>query len=167
MTQNVVGISSRSAQLLAADSQLSEAMHHLPGELLSAGYTDDDRALGPVEFERMLAFVNLAWRAGVPIAVGTDSPSAGGVIPGLAYHNELELLVAAGLSPLDALTCATRNGARLLRREADFGTLTGGRLADIVVLGRDPLLDIRNTLDIRAVFQGGQQLVDNSATVST
>jgi imidazolonepropionase-like amidohydrolase len=96
-----------------------------------------------------------AWAAGVQVSAGTDSigVDAAGTMPNI--HEELALLVEAGLSPLDAITAATRNGARAIGIEAARGTIAAGLAADLVVLGADPLADIRHTRDIVLVFRDG------------
>lgn len=95
--------------------------------------------------------------AGVRFLAGTDAgdPYA---LPGSSLHQELEALVAAGLSPMDALQAATRNAAEVLGRGDDFGTIEVGRRADLVLLSANPLEDIRNTRTIEAVALGGRWL---------
>ncbi|MSR03844.1 MAG: hydrolase, partial [Gemmatimonadetes bacterium] len=61
-----------------------------------------------------------------------------------------------GLTPLEALTAATRNGARVLGLESTLGTVEAGKLADLVVLGSDPTRDIRHLRDIVQVIKGGR-----------
>ncbi|NYZ64146.1 amidohydrolase family protein [Luteimonas deserti] len=95
--------------------------------------------------------------AGIAIGFGTDAGALPHRVPGFAEHRELELMQQAGYSPQQALTVATRDSARLLRLE-DRGLLAPGRRADFVVLGQDPLLDIRNTRAIEAVWQAGVQV---------
>jgi hypothetical protein len=95
--------------------------------------------------------------AGVPLMAGTDSMIPG-VSPGFALHDELELLVAAGLSTHQALAAATSGPAKWLRGEGDFGVVAPGRRADLLLLDADPLADIRNTRKISAVVQGGRVL---------
>ncbi len=131
----------------------------LPSESFSTEYTDEDRLLGKREFESILRFVERSHEAGVRICAGTDSPSAGGVLPGIAYHNELELLVRCGFSPLKALHAATGRAAELLGVEDTVGTIAPGMLADILVLEDDPTSDIRHARSVRAVFMGGGQVV--------
>lgn len=98
---------------------------------------------------------------GVPILAGTD---LGGpyVYPGFSLHDELALLVEAGLSPLDALRAATLNPARFLGATDSLGTIAPGQFADLVLLDGNPLEDIRNTQQINAVMIRGR-LVDRSA----
>jgi hypothetical protein len=95
-------------------------------------------------------------RAGVVLVAGTDAPYPG-VAQGEGLHRELELLVEAGLSPLEAITSATRNAALLIGAE-DWGTITPGSVADLLVVDGRPDRDIRRTRDIHMVMQGGRIL---------
>ncbi|HEX8209919.1 MAG TPA: amidohydrolase family protein [Longimicrobium sp.] len=103
--------------------------------------------------------VGLAHRAGVGILAGTDASDEAYVFAGSGVHDELALLVGAGLSPLDALRAATLNPARYLGALDSLGTVAPGRLADLVILDANPLADIRNTTRIHAVVSNGR-LVD-------
>ena len=94
-------------------------------------------------------------KAGITVAAATDAGNTG-TLHGASMHRELALMVGAGLSPAEALVCATRNGAILMKREKDLGTLEPGKLADLVVLDGDPLADIANTKRIRLVMKGGK-----------
>jgi len=76
--------------------------------------------------------------------------------PGFSLHDELELLVQAGLSPMEALQAATFNPARFLGREKEIGTVEKGKIADLVVLDANPLESIGNTRKIDAVVFGGR-----------
>lgn len=93
------------------------------------------------------------YNAGIPIGFGSDS-GVGFRIPGIAEHRELVLMVEAGLTPLQSLTIATSNAARLLKLD-DRGSIQAGKRADLVVLDADPLQDIRNTLRINSVWHRG------------
>jgi len=105
-----------------------------------------------------LAVVQRLARAGVPFLAGTDTPAGVDVIPGSSLHHELARFVDAGFSPLAALQTATINPARFLGREAELGTIEPGKLADLVVLDRNPLLDIASTRSIAAVVTAGRYL---------
>ncbi len=106
---------------------------------------------------RFLANLRRALDAGVTVVAGTDTGNPL-VFPGFSMHHELELMVEAGMSPMDALLAATRMPARMLGQEEVFGTLTPGRRADLLVLGADPLIDIRNTRTLEVVIQNGRVL---------
>ncbi|WP_181458421.1 amidohydrolase family protein [Paenibacillus pabuli] len=77
-------------------------------------------------------------------------------IYGISLHDELEWLVKSGLTPLQALQSATLNPARYLEREQELGTVEKGKLADLVILDKNPLEDIRNTTSISAVILDGK-----------
>jgi imidazolonepropionase-like amidohydrolase len=97
--------------------------------------------------------------AGVNIGFGTDSGALPGRIPGFAEHHELELMVQAGLTPMHAITAATGENAKLLD-SPDRGTIVVGKRADLLVLDADPLIDIRNTQKIVAVYHNGRSIED-------
>jgi imidazolonepropionase-like amidohydrolase len=109
------------------------------------------RPIIPLELEN----VRLANRAGVVLLAATDVEFPLGV-PGLALHEELVRLVEAGLTPLEALQAATLNPARVLKMADALGSIEPGKLADLVLLDRNPLEDIRNTQKIRAVVADGR-----------
>jgi imidazolonepropionase-like amidohydrolase len=94
-------------------------------------------------------------QASVPVLAGTDLGDPY-VVPGFALHDELQLLVEAGLSPLHALRSATLEPARALGFSDEVGAIQPGKVADLVVLDADPLVDIRNTRRIRAVVLDGR-----------
>lgn len=95
-----------------------------------------------------------AYRAGVPILVGSDSPDSY-IFPGFSYHLEMEMLAQAGLPPLAVLRAATLSAARFMKLEARRGTVAEGRVADLVLLDADPLVDIGNIRSINAVIRSG------------
>lgn len=93
--------------------------------------------------------------AGVPIGAGTDTPIAL-AIPGYSLHNELEVLVAAGLTPLEALGAATVQPAKFFSLEDEMGAIAPGMRADLVLLDANPLIDISHTRTIDRVIARGQ-----------
>ncbi|MDO8991414.1 MAG: amidohydrolase family protein, partial [Daejeonella sp.] len=96
--------------------------------------------------------------AGVLVALGTDSGAFPIRAQGFAEHLELELLVEAGLSPLEAIRIATLNAARVLRIEKDYGSIEKGKIADLLILDANPLENIQNTRKIYAVYRVGQMV---------
>jgi imidazolonepropionase-like amidohydrolase len=101
--------------------------------------------------------------AGIPLLAGTDTASCHPyTFPGFSLHDQLALLVQAGLTPMEALQTATLQPARFLGRENEIGTVQKDRLADLVLLDANPLADIRNTRKIHAVVVGGR-LLDRAA----
>jgi imidazolonepropionase-like amidohydrolase len=96
---------------------------------------------------------------GVRVALGTDS---GGdpqryFIQGFAEHHQMELMVDAGLTPMQVIQAFSQKAAETLRIEKDFGTVANGKAADLLVLERDPLQDIKNMRSIAAVYLGGRK----------
>ena len=95
--------------------------------------------------------------AGVRIGYGTDS----GVLTrfeGFGEHMELELMVEAGMTPAQVISAATKSSAEFLGQEKDLGTLEQGKWADLIVLGADPLANIRNSRQIDAVYVAGNKV---------
>lgn len=115
-------------------------------------------SVGRAMFEKRLAQVGQLFRSGVVILPGTDAPLRNSP-PGFGLHGELEWLVRAGLSPWEALRAATLEPARFLGLADSLGTIEPGKLADLVLLNRDPLRDIRNTRSIRVVVADGRLVV--------
>jgi hypothetical protein len=109
----------------------------------------------PQMWEYRQRFVRELFRAGVPILAGTDTSTPYSV-PGFALHDELEVLVNAGATPLQALRAATLEPARFLGLAAELGTIAPAKLADLVVLEGDPLTDIRNSRRIHSVITRGR-----------
>jgi imidazolonepropionase-like amidohydrolase len=96
--------------------------------------------------------------AGVPIAMGTDTGAQVGRWQGYFEHVEMELMVKAGLTPMQVLVAATGTAARVMKLDAQLGTLQTGKWADMLVLNADPLADIRHTRQIDSVWIAGRRL---------
>jgi len=124
------------------------------GDFRLSDRTEEDYALARSVYKKLTELVVPMRRAGVEFLAGTDvlNPYC---LPGFSLHDELTLLVAAGLSPLEALQAATLNPARYLGKEKDLGTIEKGKIADLVLLEANPLEDIGNTRKIDAVVTGG------------
>jgi len=116
----------------------------------SASSPDTTSRPRPVTHTDSVGVLDLARRVRLPILAGTDAAP-----PGFSLHAELEMYVAEGLLPLQALRTATLNPAEILR-DNSLGRLAPGRLADLVLLDANPLVDIRNTTTIRAVVANGR-----------
>ena len=115
--------------------------------------TDQQRELVRQGYEKRNDFIGRFARAGGKTLAGCDAASF--VLPGICLHRELELLVEAGLTPMQAIQAATRNNFEFLQEE-DLGTLEAGKLADLIILRADPLADIRNTRSVQTVIQKGR-----------
>lgn len=99
--------------------------------------------------------VRQAHEAGVRIVAGTDAGDTY-VFPGFAIHDELEELVLAGISPLDALQMATIDAARFADKSTEYGSIEAGKVADMLLLDANPLIVIHNTQKIAGLFFNGQ-----------
>jgi imidazolonepropionase-like amidohydrolase len=146
--------------MLNAIPEEEQRRWNVPDMIARAGWTTADFTA----FRRSRAvqdrFLRIFHAKDGRIAVGTDAANQM-LIPGYAAHREMELLVAAGLTPSEAISAATRNGALLLRVDS-LGLVAPGKVADLVVLDRDPLADIRNTLSIDRVMIRGRMLSPDS-----
>ncbi|MEZ4867224.1 MAG: amidohydrolase family protein [Caldilineaceae bacterium] len=123
----------------------------LPGDFTQSGY-----AYRPVSADN-LQVVRQLYEAGAPLLLGTDAPMPCAV-PGFAVHQELQNLIDAGLSPYAALETATVNPARFLGQLDQWGTVTVGKTADLLLLRANPLADIANTTRIAGVMVKGRWL---------
>jgi imidazolonepropionase-like amidohydrolase len=94
------------------------------------------------------------WDAGIPVAMGTDAGNIG-TLHGASVFREMALMQQAGLTPLEVLRSATVNGSKAARREKEVGTIEPGRLADMVLLDADPLIDVGNLSQVYRVIKGG------------
>ena len=92
----------------------------------------------------------------VMLAGGIVGMGSHGEIPGLGFHWEMEAHVMGGWTPAEALRAGTLGSAEAIGREADLGSIERGKIADLIVLDRDPIANIRNTLSISWVMQGGR-----------
>ncbi|HKY28648.1 MAG TPA: amidohydrolase family protein [Pyrinomonadaceae bacterium] len=117
--------------------------------------TPEDWSNARRHYRRYVEILGAAHRAGIPILVGTDvlNPFT---FPGFSLHDELTLLVEAGLTPAEALRAATLNPATFLNTQDSLGTVEKGKFADLVVLDANPLEDVRNTARINAVILNGR-----------
>jgi len=120
-----------------------------------SGWSTDPVADREKFFQAELKMVGEMNKAGVPILAGTDTAAGVRVYPGFSLHEELELLVKAGLTPMEALQAATLNAGRYLGL-TDTGTIEKGKRADLVLLDSNPLADIKNTRKIRSVVLAGR-----------
>jgi imidazolonepropionase-like amidohydrolase len=125
-------------------------------------WTADDFARARAVWRVELGLVKRYFDAGVRLTAGSDLPNPW-VVPGAAFHRELELLHDAGIAIEDVLRIATRNGAEALGIAREVGTIEPGKRADLVVLAKDPLVDIRNTRVIVVVLQNGRIVAEPHA----
>lgn len=126
------------------------------GKRFAALSQEDRAALGRL-FPAELRIIGEMHRAGVPFLAGTDTPNPF-VLPGYSIHDELEFLVRAGLTPLQALQSATIAPARFLSLSGVLGTVEKGKIADLVLLDANPLSNIANTRAVHGVVANGRWL---------
>src|SRR5690606_38418403 len=105
-------------------------------------------------YRLMLDNLRRVHEAGIPVVLGTDAGNPL-TLHGPAVYPEMEAMAEAGLTPMEVIVASTRNAARAMGRE-DIGTLEPEKVADLVVLDRDPLSDIRNVRSVRLVVRGGE-----------
>jgi len=108
------------------------------------------------QFSWMKLFTNILYKNDVKLLTGSDT--YGMVIVGFSLHREFELLQEAGMRPYDILVASTINPARYLNTFAMEGTISEGKNANLVLLSKNPLLDIRNTQTIEGVMIKGKWL---------
>lgn len=123
------------------------------------GLSEEDLAYGARVYAKNLEVVRSMHRAGVRFLAGTDGPYTS---EPSALHDELAVLVEAGLTPLEALQAATRNPAAFFGKLNVFGALETGKVADLVLLEANPVEDIRNTQTIAGVVVRGRFLTKSA-----
>ena len=127
--------------------------HVLDAKTLRGPWTHPDEHV----FGRIAAQAAKIIRAGGRVGVGSH-----GQLQGLGYHWELWALASGGLTPAEALLAATRHGAEMIGVAQDIGSVTPGKLADLVILDADPLADIRHSDDIAYVVKNGEMFAGDS-----
>ncbi len=143
---------------LSADERVSSKMSQTWLDTLRSSFNTFPQG----NFDDVLATVAALHKAGVDILVGTDVsplplPHLGGLAHGASVHHELQLLVEAGLTPIEALRAATSVPARRFGL-TDRGHIAPGARADLLLVDGDPLTNIADTLSIRAVWRRGVRL---------
>lgn len=117
-----------------------------------------DYAKNVKAFETALKNLKKLNDAGILIAMGTDSGATPVRAQGFSEHLELELMVQAGLTPLQAITSGTRNAAKVLKIDQKYGTIAKGKIADLLITDANPATDIKNTRKIFAVYKAGKEV---------
>jgi imidazolonepropionase-like amidohydrolase len=124
-------------------------------------YLTEHAALDPTDtgtaalLRKEMGFERAFVAAGGLLLAGSDPTGNGGVLPGYGDQREVELLVEAGFSPVEAIHIATQNGARFLDREKEIGTLQPGKRADVVLVKGDPAARITDIENVEIVFKDG------------
>jgi imidazolonepropionase-like amidohydrolase len=143
----------------APETAFPEFLKYVPASIRSQWKAQNTPADQLAEYQRDVAqgptTVRQMRQAGVRFLAGSDGPDPM-VVPGFSLHRELELLVDSGFTPLQALQAATLNPSQFLGISDKYGTVEKGRVADLVLLDADPLIDIRNTTKIAGVMVEGK-----------
>lgn len=105
-------------------------------------------------FERKVANLRRVHEAGIPIAMGTDAGNPG-TLHGPSIYAELEAMQGAGIEAAEVVLMATRNGALAMGRD-DIGTIAAGKVADLIIVSRNPLDDVKNLRYITHVMRAGR-----------
>jgi imidazolonepropionase-like amidohydrolase len=108
---------------------------------------------------KVLQLTKIMYDNGIQILSGSDIPNFG-LVPGASLHNELELLVEAGIKPLEVIEIATNNGATALGIDGRVGTIQPEKQADMIILSANPIENISNTKEIEAVLVDGRFVAD-------
>jgi len=124
-------------------------------EAIYAQVSQDRTSLDASLFPKEMALERAFARAGGMLVAGTDPTGYGGVIPGAGNTREIELLVEAGFTPVEAIRIATLNGAQYLGRDGQIGSLAAGKQADMVVVTGDPSTNIAAVGNVETVFRKG------------
>jgi imidazolonepropionase-like amidohydrolase len=171
VTERYDAIFSNSVKLLDIERKLGDPeviaswseLRRIPAEKIPGGIPRPGLlSTRPMEFLNL----QLLAAADMRIAVGTDAGNIG-TPHGPAIHREMELMVEAGMRPFDVLVGATRTAADVMGRGNDVGTLTKGKLADLVLYNADPVVNIRNTQKIFKVMKSGQWVEPNPAAAGS
>jgi len=124
-----------------------------------ANTPEQERERVRADWDKTAANIMRLHNAGVRIGIGSDGGGQGrDRYIGFTAHTEIENMVAAGMSPMDALVCATRNGADVIGFGDELGTIEAGKSADFIVLDANPLDDITNTRKINRVYLRGHEV---------
>jgi len=118
------------------------------------------KSIQPADFDRLMniwrpmgELVRKVVKGGGVVIAGTDSP----IFPyALAYHTELEIFAQSGLTPFEVLQTATMRAAEALGEGANLGSIEAGKLADLVIVTDDPLVDVKNARKVRTVIKNGE-----------
>jgi imidazolonepropionase-like amidohydrolase len=147
--------------MLARDpSRIDDRFRALFPESIVRGMEAQAKSIPPADFDRLMnvwrpmgELVRKVVKGGGVVIAGTDSP----IFPyALAYHTELEIFQQSGLTPFEVLQTATTRAAEALGEGANLGSIEAGKLADLVIVTDDPLVDVKNARKVRTVIKNGE-----------
>jgi imidazolonepropionase-like amidohydrolase len=137
---------------IPVDPTLSIYEAMLKDDVDEDGFSDPQNQL---RWAKVLQLTKMMYDNGVQILSGSDIPNFG-LVPGASLHNELELLVEAGIKPLEVIEIASNNGATALGIDDRVGTIQPGKEVDMIILSANPIENISNTKEIEAVLVDGR-----------
>jgi imidazolonepropionase-like amidohydrolase len=138
----------------ARSAVLNNKVHASDASLIRKRYQSDSSPW-PAAFKKEMEFEHAFAQAGGVLLAGLDPTGMGGVIAGFGDQREVELLVEAGFTPLEAIHIATTNGAQFLGELDRIGTIAPGKQADLVVIKGDPSKQIEDIENVETVFKDG------------
>src|SRR5215470_12933969 len=138
----------------AINSWMANRLRYSDSAFLKAAFGTEESPL-PAAFKKELEFEYAFSKSGGLLLAGLDPTGMGGVIAGFGDQREVELLVEAGFTPLEAIRVATFNGAQYLDEAAKIGTVAAGKQADLVVIKGDPSQKIADIENVEVVFKDG------------
>jgi imidazolonepropionase-like amidohydrolase len=141
---------------IPVDPTLSIYEVMLKGDVNQDGFSDPQNQQ---RWAKVLQLTKMMYDRGVQILSGSDIPNFG-LVPGASLHNELEVLVEAGIEPLEVIKIATNNGATALNIDDRVGTIQPQKQADMIILSANPIENISNTKEIEAVLVDGRFVAD-------
>jgi hypothetical protein len=140
--------------LEAKNAWLANRLRYSDSAFLKRNFGTEESPL-PAAFKKELEFEYAFSKAGGLLLAGLDPTGMGGVLAGFGDQRELELLVEAGFTPLEAIHIATYNGAQYLGELDRIGTIAAGKQADVVVINGDPSKNIDDIENVETVFKDG------------
>jgi len=138
----------------ATNAWLANRLRYSDAAFLKRNFGSEESPL-PAAFKKELEFEYAFSKAGGLLLAGLDPTGMGGVIAGFGDQREVELLVDAGFTPLEAIHIATYNGAQYLGDLDRIGTVAAGKQADLVVIKGDPSKKIEDIENVETVFKDG------------
>ncbi len=145
-----LGLRSSDESVTAIEPGVANVAPELREQLENGGVPPKDAADAKLYLRHMLEMIGALHRAGVRVVAGTDQ-----AVPGYSVYRELELYVEAGFTPLEALQAATIVPARVMKVDAETGTVESRKRADFDVLDENPLEDIHNIRKMHTVVANG------------
>ncbi|NER12756.1 amidohydrolase family protein [Leptobacterium flavescens] len=149
----------------SGEYQSQEELKYLPGSIVknwkttfnfNLGWREDDFQIAHKVWGKVEKFIRMLHENGIMLTAGTDANNPF-IVPGYSFHQELELLKSCGLSNREILEIAITNGAKLLGLEKRVGKIKEGYEADLILLKKNPLIDIKNTSSVLQIIVNGEQ----------